>query len=172
MVKIRVVVESVHDNTALRARRLGDATRMAGRAFREFSRQHAAGNRLRGDAAATGYVFAATSVALSDDGRFALPGSIDRTLRLWNLSEGRRLRTFEGHGGGVTSVALSADGRFALSGSDDRSLRLWDLSESRCVRIFEAHSDVVTSVSLSADGRFALSGSRDKSLRLGSGPRG
>jgi WD40 repeat protein/serine/threonine protein kinase len=113
-----------------------------------------------------------SSVALSSDGRLALSGaelvgSISPIgLRLWDISSGQCMRTFEGHKRGVTSVALSADVRVALSGSRDTTLRLWDLSDGRCLRIFEGHTDEVSSVALSADGQFALSGSSDKTLRL------
>jgi WD40 repeat protein len=65
-------------------------------------------------------------VALSADGRWALSGSLDKTVRLWEVSSGKCLRTFEGHTAGVTSVALSADGRWVLSGSGDGDLRLWE----------------------------------------------
>ena len=68
-----------------------------------------------------------TSVCLSVDGRYALSGSRDKTLKLWEVSTGRCLRTFEGHAKAVTSVCLSADGRYALSGSSDKTLKLWFL---------------------------------------------
>ena len=51
------------------------------------------------------------------DGRRALSGSHDRTLRLWDLETGAELRRFEGMRDRVTSVALLPDGRRALSGS-------------------------------------------------------
>jgi hypothetical protein len=105
-------------------------------------------------------------VCLSADGRFALSGSHDNTLRLWELASGRCLRTFEGHKHHVNSVCLSADGRFALSGGKDNTLRLWELASGRCLRTFEGHKHHVNSVCLSADGRFALSGSVDETLRL------
>ena len=40
------------------------------------------------------------SVALSADGRWALSGSYDNTLRLWEVASGRCVRTFEGHTNG------------------------------------------------------------------------
>ena len=39
------------------------------------------------------------SVCLSADGRYALSGSEDKTLRLWEVESGKCLRTFEGHTG-------------------------------------------------------------------------
>jgi hypothetical protein len=74
------------------------------------------------------------SVSLSADGRWALSGSCDQTLRLWDISTGQCVRVFDGHRGDVMSVSLSADGRWALSGSDDRTLRLWELDWE-----YEAH---------------------------------
>ena len=113
-----------------------------------------------------GHACSVRSVALSPDGRYALSGSDDHTLRLWELATGTCLRTFEGHTDWVSSVALSHDGRSALSGSRDRTLRLWELATGRCLRTFEGHTDSVNSVALSPDGRYALSGSYDRTLRL------
>jgi WD40 repeat protein/serine/threonine protein kinase len=106
------------------------------------------------------------SVSLSHDGRYALSGSSDKTLRLWDVTTGKCVRTFEGHSKTVVSVSLSHDGRYALSGSLDKTLRLWDVTTGKCARIFEGHGKAVVSVSLSHDGRYALSGSLDKTLRL------
>ena len=59
---------------------------------------------------------ALTSVAFSSDGKLALSGSLDKTLKLWDVASGRVLKTLLGHDGGVTSVALSPDARLAASG--------------------------------------------------------
>ena len=90
----------------------------------------------------------------------------DNTLRLWEVSSGCCVRTFEGHTENVESVCLTPDGRWALSGSADKTLRLWEVSTGRCVRTFEGHAGCVWSVCLSTDGRCAVSGSGDKTLRL------
>ncbi len=74
-----------------------------------------------------GHGGAVTSVCLSSDGRYALSGSTDATVKLWEVAGGQCLRTFAGHADAVTSVTFSADGRCALSGSADRTLKLWVL---------------------------------------------
>jgi WD40 repeat protein/serine/threonine protein kinase len=114
----------------------------------------------------------AYSVSLSANGQWALSGSQDKTLRLWEVSSGQCVQIFEGHKDEVRGVFLSADGQWALSGSGnvlgegDNTLRLWNVSSGLCVRIFKGHTGCVTSISLSADGRWALSASYDKTLRL------
>jgi WD40 repeat protein len=105
-------------------------------------------------------------VAISADGRFVLSGSDDRSLCLWDLRTGERLRILDGLKGEVRAVAISPDGRFALSGSDDNVPCLWDLRTRGCLYSLEGHESWVSSVAISADGRFALSGSLDDTLRL------
>lgn len=105
------------------------------------------------------------SVCLSSDGRWAMSGSSDNTLRLWDVSSGSCVRTFLGHSASVYSVCLSLDGHWALSGSGyfsmdrqvkDQTLRLWDVSSGRCVRTFKGHFPCVTSVCLSENGHWAV----------------
>jgi WD40 repeat protein len=113
-----------------------------------------------------GHSFWVNSVAISPDGRWALSGSSDNTLSLWEMSTGHCLRSFEGHNDDVTSVSISPDGRWGLSGSRDSMLRLWELSTGRCLRTFKGHSDNLNSVAISPDGRWGLSGSWDSTLCL------
>ena len=103
------------------------------------------------------------SVAFSPDGRYALSGSRDKTLKLWEVATGRLIRTFEGHSKWVSSVAFSPDGRYALSGSGDSTLNLWEVATGRLIRTFvggAGPSSSVSSVAFSPDGRNALSGSK------------
>ena len=44
---------------------------------------------------------AVTSVSVTPDGRRAVSGSSDKTLRVWDLESGACLRTLEGHSDGV-----------------------------------------------------------------------
>jgi WD40 repeat protein len=107
-----------------------------------------------------------TSVAFSPDGRTALSGSWDTTLRLWEVATGEQVRIFEGHEGRVSSVAFSPDGWYVLSGSGDGTVRLWDVQTGEELRVFQGYTNIISSVAFSPDGRYALSGSGDGTLRL------
>ena len=106
------------------------------------------------------------SLAYSPDGRLALSGSEDYTLKLWEVSSGREIRTFKGHTGTVSSVAFSPDGSRVLSGSYDHSLKLWEVSSGREIRTFRGHSGEVRSLAYSPDGRYVLSGDFDGIINL------
>jgi WD40 repeat protein len=111
-----------------------------------------------------GHTNMVSSVAISPDSRYALSGSHDFTLKLWDVNSGREIRTFQGHSGFVNSVVFSPDTMYALSGSFDKTLKLWDVSNGREIRTFEGHKGPVTSVAFSPDGRYALSGGGDLKL--------
>ena len=113
-----------------------------------------------------GHSDSVSSVALSPDGKFALSGSYDKTVRLWDITTGQSLRVFSGHSATVTSVAFSPDGYHVLSGSADTTLRLWDVETGETLRIFSGHEGAVNNVVFSLDGTRILSGSQDATLIL------
>jgi len=113
----------------------------------------------------TGHPNGAESVAFSPDGRYVLSGSGDNTLKLWDVSTGREIRTFVGHKRSVTSVDVSSDGKYALSGSLDYTVRLWDVTTGKEIKAFQGNSSV-KSIAFSPDGRFVVSGHDDKTVRL------
>ena len=57
--------------------------------------------------------------AVSADGRRAVSGSEEGTVRVWNLDTGERLHSLTGHDRWVNAVAVSADGSRAVSGGHD-----------------------------------------------------
>lgn len=107
-----------------------------------------------------------TAVALSPDGRHALTGSKDKTMRLWDVKSGKELRCFAGHTDTVFSVAFSPDGRRILSGSADHTVRLWDIESGKQVHCFKGHTDKITTLLFTPDGRRAFSASADQSVRF------
>jgi WD40 repeat protein/serine/threonine protein kinase len=106
-------------------------------------------------------------VAVSPDGKRALTGGMDGTVRLWDLATGTELRVFKGHGKGtVHCVAFSPDGKRAASASDDRTARVWDLEGDEPPHVLKGHGARVWGVAFSPDGQRVLTGSGDKTARL------
>jgi len=113
-----------------------------------------------------GHVFTTNAISFSSDGRHAVSGGDDQTLKLWDVTTGAEMRTFTGHANLVSSAVFSPDGRSILSGSWDQTLILWEADTGRTIRTFKGHSGAVSSVAFSPNSRYAISGSYDKSLVL------
>jgi WD40 repeat protein len=106
-------------------------------------------------------------VAVSPDGSLLATGSMDGTVRVWNLSTGEKLKTLEGHSKNVNSVAFSPDSSCIVSGSDDKTVQVWDASSGEHLKTLEGHSTGrVTSVAFSPDGRRIVSGSYNSTVRV------
>jgi guanine nucleotide-binding protein subunit beta-2-like 1 protein len=95
-----------------------------------------------------------SDVVISADGQFALSGSWDSTLRLWEIGTGKCTRRFVGHTKDVLSVAFSADNRQIVSGSRDKTIKLWNtLGECKFTigetQEAESHSEWVSCVRFS-----------------------
>uniref|UniRef100_A0A7S0SWX0 Guanine nucleotide-binding protein subunit beta-like protein n=1 Tax=Chromulina nebulosa TaxID=96789 RepID=A0A7S0SWX0_9STRA len=91
-----------------------------------------------------------SDVVISSDGQFALSGSWDGTLRLWEISTGKCTKRFVGHTKDVLSVAFSFDNRQIVSASRDRSIKLWNtLGECKFTIQEEGHTEWVSCVRFS-----------------------
>src|SRR5262249_49279260 len=76
-------------------------------------------------------------VAFSPDGRWAVTGSNDGSVRLWEVSTGRQVDRFAGHTKRVWSAAFFPDSRRFVTGSEDHSVRLWDGQNGRQLQCYE-----------------------------------
>jgi WD40 repeat protein len=116
-----------------------------------------------------GHTHSVRSVTFSPDGALLASGSLDKTVRLWRVSDGTPVRTLEVHTSwhaGVTSVAFSPDGALLASGSDDKTVCLWRVADGTLVRTLPGHTHWVRNVAFSPDGALLASGSRDRTVRV------
>jgi WD40 repeat protein len=106
------------------------------------------------------------SLALSPDGQIFIAGSKDKTIGLWKLSTGEKVRTFWGHTNAVIALAISPNGEIIASGSEDNIIKLWQLSTGQELATLKGHSDRICNLAFSWDGQVLASGSNDNSIKL------
>jgi WD40 repeat protein len=117
---------------------------------------------------------------VSEDGRFLVTGSQDKTLRVWNLDRNRCLKMIPlpaegGQQGAVFALDLAPDGRIVAVGgwmgqeAGDVSvgkILLLTMPEGRLVRTLTYAPSPVYTLSFSPDGKFLASGSGDGVVRV------
>ncbi|MBV7333122.1 WD40 repeat domain-containing protein, partial [Chloroflexi bacterium TSY] len=79
----------------------------------------------------SGHTDSVFSVAFSPDGQMLVSGSMDKTVRLWDVQSGRCLKTLSDHSTSVLCVA---------SGDADATIKLWDVQTGMCLKTLLGHT--------------------------------
>jgi WD40 repeat protein len=108
----------------------------------------------------TGHSSTVISVAFSPDGKMVASGSLDHTIKLWDVSTGTELGSLKGDYGQILSVAFSPDGKTLASSSANYTIKLWDVWTGTELHTLKL-SGLVQSVAFSPDGKTLASGSSD-----------
>ncbi|XP_024967793.1 WD repeat-containing protein 44 [Cynara cardunculus var. scolymus] len=94
-----------------------------------------------------------------------LSSSMDKTVRLWQLSSKSCLKIFS-HSDYVTCIQFNpVDDRYFISGSLDAKVRIWSIPDRQVVDWNDLH-EMVTAACYTPDGQAALVGSYKGSCRL------
>jgi len=109
-----------------------------------------------------GHTLDILSIDASDTSNVALSGSLNKSVRLWDLRTGQCVRVMEGHSHEVTSVSMDSACKTAVSGSFDESVKLWDLGSGRCIKTYD-HGQRVFDVMMHESGSSFLA-SIDKGI--------
>merc|ERR1719204_2055729 len=102
-----------------------------------------------------------------ETGTFA-SASLDRTIKVWNLTSSNPNFSLEGHERGVNCVSYypSGDRPWLVSGADDSTVKIWDYQNKQCLTTLEGHTSNVSAVAFHPSLPIILSGSEDNTVRV------
>ena len=86
------------------------------------------------------------------------------TLKLWDLTAAKLLRTLRGHQDQVAYIAFLPGGQTAVSSGKDQTLRLWDLATLLELTCADFHTAGINGIALSPDGARVVTAGGDKML--------
>ena len=93
-------------------------------------------------------------------------GSSDATVRLWQVSNGKSLKTFSRRNGPVFSVEFSPDGNMLASQSANNKISLRQVPNRKKIKTLPGHDGLIYSIALNQNGTLLASGSDDHSIKL------
>ncbi|KAH6918895.1 F-box/WD repeat-containing protein pof1 [Coprinopsis sp. MPI-PUGE-AT-0042] len=91
-----------------------------------------------------------------------ITGSLDNTIRLWDIESGKATAAYFGHIEGVWSVA--SDKLRMVSGSHDRTIKVWSREAGKCIATLVGHQAAVSCIALGEDK--IVSGSDDNDVKV------
>ncbi|CAB3978294.1 WD repeat, SAM and U-box domain-containing 1-like [Paramuricea clavata] len=106
--------------------------------------------------------------AFAPNSRILASGSSDKTVRLWDISEGKELddSPLQGHSYHVCACAFSPFGTLLATASTDCTVWLWDAKTNQKITTFEGHRGAVRACVFSPDSLLLASGSADETVCL------
>ncbi|MBW2557835.1 MAG: hypothetical protein JRD69_03205, partial [Deltaproteobacteria bacterium] len=102
------------------------------------------------------------TMVFSEDGRYLVTGSEDKTVKLWDAGSGSEIRTFTWHFDNneynyIESVGISNNGRYIIAGDRKGTVKIWNSISGKEIRSYKKHSSGVQFVRFSADGEHVIS---------------
>ncbi len=113
-----------------------------------------------------------TAMAFSPDGKTLLTCGSDLDLTLWNVLEGKGVKTWRAGTQPIFAVAVSPKGEWMVSGGQDQEIRIWDGKSNAPTRVIQGHAGLILALAFTPEGSLLASGSADGTIRLWSVPSG
>jgi len=99
-------------------------------------------------------------------GVVTLTGGDDKTLRMWDLAEGKALLEMQGHEGPITACSFEPLSNLAATASLDGTVRVWDLELGKCAQVLKGHEGPVYACAFGSDESQLVTGGADQVVRL------
>ncbi|MBY9005357.1 MAG: TIR domain-containing protein [Candidatus Lokiarchaeota archaeon] len=104
--------------------------------------------------------------SITPDRKYVITGSLDKSIKIWNLETGDLYHKIDGHDDEITCLDLSSDGSRIVSGSEDNSVKLWKLDTGNLMRNFTDHEGAIFDVLITPNDDYIISTSEDNTAKI------
>jgi len=92
-------------------------------------------------------------------------GTIDNSIRIWDIENCKLLNTLSGHPGSVLCLTLFSP-NILLSGSTKETIKVWDLSKLVCIKTLTSGEVFYINSIIKISDSYIASGSNDKDVKI------
>ena len=105
-------------------------------------------------------------VAFSRDGKYLATSSADRMMKVFQVSNGRLVQSFEGHTHHVLDVAWRANGLQLATASADKTIKVWDFASGEQLRTISGAGKEITGIEFLGIGSQLVTSAGDGTVRI------
>ncbi|XP_052875212.1 katanin p80 WD40 repeat-containing subunit B1 homolog KTN80.1-like isoform X4 [Gossypium arboreum] len=99
-------------------------------------------------------------------GEFFASGSMDKSLKIWDIRKKGCIHTYKSHTRGISSIRFSPDGRWVVSGGFDNVVKVWDLTAGKLLNEFKFHEGHIRSINFHPLEFLLATGSADRTVKF------
>ncbi|OMJ96073.1 hypothetical protein SteCoe_457 [Stentor coeruleus] len=107
-----------------------------------------------------------TSLAISSDGKKIISGSIDKTIKIWNLDTQELEGVLNAHTDTISDLHITKNNSNLISASYDKTIKIWNLIEKKLEGNFTGHYGKVMKIYITKSEDHIISISEDKTLKV------
>ncbi len=112
----------------------------------------------------SGYKGWVQGVDFSPDNTMLVGGG--QEIKIWDLSSGKCLKTFQGHNDLTLSTRFNSLGDILATGGDDSQVKLWSVETGECLKVMKGHTNRVWKVIFNSNDQVLASCSSDETIRI------
>jgi WD40 repeat protein len=105
-------------------------------------------------------------MAFHPDGSQIATASKDKTVRVWNPSDGKLIDILRGHEHPVNQVRYHPDGKQLVTASENGTVKLWDTSNGNTIQSWKAHEGVIHDATFDATGKWLATAAEDTRAKI------
>lgn len=106
------------------------------------------------------FIYGLTDIKYNNEKNVLATCSSDKDIKLWNVTDGKLIKSLIGHKKAINDMSFSSDGKYLASGGKDKTCKIWDIESGKVIHSFKS-KNIITSLDFSPDGEKVLFGTND-----------